>query len=255
LTRTMEEDDRNNRKRSAGASSPGWEVIYTGFILIMLCFFIMLCSFSKIEKSKVEHFVASFTRAVSVMPGGVKVRPGEQARHSLPDIAYEQGEMALIFQELQKAVGELGLAEDLSFTSLRNGLVVRLADKALFDLGVAEISEEAFPLLDKIGAIISKGSYSVEIRGHTDDFPIHTERFPSNWELSTARAVNVLRYFVESQGISAERLSAAGFGEFQPVVPNESDELRSKNRRVEIIFRLLKKDAIADDVEREDHAR
>ena len=234
----MADEEIRRKAGSKGDSSSGWEVVYTGFILIMLCFFIMLCSFSSIEKSKVEHFVASFTRAVSVMPKGVKVRSGEQARHSLPDIAYEQGEMALIFQELSSAVDELGLTDELSFTTFQNGLVVSLADNALFDLGVAEISEEAFPLLDKIGEIISKCPYSVEIRGHTDDIPIHTERFPSNWELSTARAVNVLRYFVEILGISPERLSAAGFGEFQPVVPNETDDLRSKNRRVEIIFTL-----------------
>ncbi|MCF8143247.1 MAG: flagellar motor protein MotB [Deltaproteobacteria bacterium] len=250
--RTMAEDAGNTRKRSGEASGPGWEVVYTGFILIMLCFFIMLCSFSTIEKSKVEHFVASFTRAVSVMPGGVKVRPGDQSRHSLPDIAFDQGEMALIFQEIQSAVDELGLAEELSFTSLRNGLVVRLADKAVFNLGVAEISSDAFPLLDKIGAIISKGSYSVEIRGHTDALPIHTHRFPSNWELSTARAVNVLRYFLEIPGISAERLSAAGFGEFQPIVSNESPELRAQNRRVEIIFTLDKENTTIDDALKED---
>ncbi|MFO7599530.1 MAG: flagellar motor protein MotB [Candidatus Desulfacyla sp.] len=243
----MAEDERNTRKRSGEASGPGWEVVYTGFILIMLCFFIMLCSFSTIEKSKVEHFVASFTRAVSPMPGGVKVRDGGQARHSLPDIAYDQGEMALVFQELQDAVEKLGLSEDVSFSFLRNGLVARLADKAVFNLGVAEISQDAFPLLDKIGAIISKGSYSVEIRGHTDALPIHTHRFPSNWELSTARAVNVLRYFLEIPGISAERLSAAGFGEFQPVVPNESPELRAKNRRVEFIFRLTNQDGTGGD--------
>ena len=255
MIQTMAEDEQRNQKRSGGASGPGWEVIYTGFILIMLCFFIMLCSFSKIEKSKVEHFVASFTRAVSVLPGGVKVRPGDQARHSFPDIAYEQGEMALIFQELQRSLGELGLSDDLSFTSLRNGLVVRLADKALFDLGVAEISEAAFPILDKIGAIISKGSYFVEIRGHTDDLPIHTERFPSNWELSTARAVNVLRHFLENKGISAERLSAAGFGEFQPIFANDNEELRAKNRRVEFIFTLEKPDATADDAHQEHDAK
>jgi chemotaxis protein MotB len=240
----MAEEEMRRKTGSRGGSSSGWEVVYTGFILIMLCFFIMLCSFSSIEKSKVEHFVASFSRAVSVMPQGVKVRSGKQARHSLPDIAYEQGEMALIFQELSSIVDELGLTGDLSFTTFRNGLVVSLADKVLFDLGVAEISEEAFPLLDKIGDIISKCPYSVEIKGHTDDVPIHTERFPSNWELSTARAVNVLRYFVEILGIPPERLSAAGFGEFQPVAPNETDELRAKNRRVEIVFTLAERSGI-----------
>ena len=239
----MAAEKRKRKGGAEGASGSGWEIVYTGFILIMLCFFIMLCSFSTIEKSKVEHFVASFSRAMSVLPGGVKVRPGTQARYSLPDIAHDQGEMSLIFQELQKVISELGILGDISFTRLENGLVVALSDKILFDLGVAEISAEAFPLLDKIGAIISRGDYPVEIRGHTDDLPIQTKIFPSNWELSTARAVNVLRYFLEAQGISPKRLSAAGFGEFQPVAPNESPELRAKNRRVEVIFRLTNRDS------------
>ena len=241
----MAGEERKNRTRSGGGSSgPGWEIIYTGFILIMLCFFIMLCTFASVEKSKVEHFVASFTRAVSVLPRGVKVRPGKQASLALSDVADEKGEMALIFQELQKAADELGLEEDLSFSFFRHGLMVSMSDTALFDLGVAEISQQAFPLLDKIGAIISNTSHLVRIEGHTDDLPIHTDRFPSNWELSTARAVNVLRYFLDIHEISAERLSAAGFGEFQPIVSNEGPELRSKNRRVEITF-TLKKDGVA----------
>jgi len=240
---------RNGRKnsskgKSAESSGPGWEIIYTGFILIMLCFFIMLCTFATIEKSKVEHFVASFTRAVSVLPAGVKVGPGEQASLARLDIADDKGEMSLIFQELQKAASELGMEEDLTFSVFRNGLVVSLSDTALFDIGVAEISQRAFPMLEKIGEIISNTSHLVRIEGHTDDVPIHTYRFPSNWELSTARAVNVLRYFLDIYEIPTERLSAAGFGEFQPMVPNESPELRSKNRRVEVTF-ALKKDYVA----------
>ncbi len=246
--------ERGGRGRRAGSGkdAPGWEIIYTGFILIMLCFFIMLCAFSKIEKSKIEHFVASFNKAVSVLPGGVKVRPGNQARQALQEIAEDQGEMALIFQELQKELGDLSLGDDVSFSFLRNGIVVRLADTALFDLGVAEISNEALPVLDKIGRIIADCDYPIQINGHTDNIPIHTRRFPSNWELSTERAVNVLRYFVEMLGISPERLSAAGFGEFQPIASNSQPDLRAKNRRVEIIFKLQKEDPSTSRSEPED---
>ncbi|MFP3912854.1 MAG: flagellar motor protein MotB [Desulfobacteraceae bacterium] len=242
----MGREDRKNGSKSRGASSPGWEIVYTGFILIMLCFFIMLCAFSTIEKSKVEHFVASFNKAVSILPKGVKARPGNESRRSLPDIAREQGEMALIFQELQKAKDDLGLAQELSFSFVKDGIVVRLADKALFDPGVAKISKEALRVLDKMGAIISSCEYPIQINGHTDDVPIRTGRFPSNWELSTARAVNVLRYFLDFTGISAERVSAAGFGEFQPLVSNETPELRAKNRRVEIIFTVKKENGTPD---------
>jgi chemotaxis protein MotB len=106
----------------------------------------------------------------------------------------------------------------------------------LFDLGDAQVTADAATLLNKVGAIISQTNYEVRIEGHTDNLPIRTDRFPSNWELSTARAVNVLRFFVEKLNIPARRLFAVGFGEFQPRYPNDTEEKRSLNRRVEIVF-------------------
>jgi chemotaxis protein MotB len=113
---------------------------------------------------------------------------------------------------------------------------MRLSEHTLFDVGIASLSPESVSLLQKIGAVISKTSYRVQIEGHTDNLPINSEKFPSNWELSTARAVNVLRYFIDVHGISPHRLFAVGFGEYQPLVPNASPAQRAKNRRVEIIF-------------------
>ncbi len=113
---------------------------------------------------------------------------------------------------------------------------MRLSDHALFDIGMADISPKAIPLLKKVGAIIAGSPYEVRVEGHTDDVPIKTARYPSNWELSTARAVTVLRYFIETCGISSRRLSAEGFAEYHPVAPNDSIENRAQNRRVEIIF-------------------
>jgi chemotaxis protein MotB len=113
---------------------------------------------------------------------------------------------------------------------------MRLSDHALFNLGEAEISVAAIPILKKIGSIVAKTDYLVRIEGHTDDLPIRTVAFPSNWELSTARAVNVLRYLTEKFSLSPQRISAVGFGEYQTVAPNDSPANRAKNRRVEIIF-------------------
>jgi chemotaxis protein MotB len=106
----------------------------------------------------------------------------------------------------------------------------------LFDAGKAVISPPAVPLLQKIGAVIAETDYEVRVEGHTDDVPIQTAQYPSNWELSTARAVNVLRYFIETYPISGQRLSAEGYGEYQPMVPNDSPGHRARNRRVEIVF-------------------
>ena len=125
---------------------------------------------------------------------------------------------------------------DVAVSYLPKGLVMRLSDQALFDVGQAAISPQAIPLLQKIGASIAKTAHEVRIEGHTDDVPIKTVQYPSNWELSTARAVNVLRYFIQSYGISSKRLSAEGFSRYQPIVPNDSPVNRAKNRRVEIVF-------------------
>ncbi len=219
-----------------GVDSSAWEVVYTGFVLILLCFFIMLCAFSSMQQAKVTRFVKSFSRAVCILPGGLKLESGEDKLPRSPDIVDKESELAHILEDLRKLTGNFGLEENVNLFFSEKGLVMRLSDTFMFDLGGAEILPEAIPLLKKLAFIISKTSYPVRVEGHTDNLPIHTEKFPSNWELSTARAVNVLRYFTEKGKAPMQRLSAAGFGEFQPIFANDSPEDRAGNRRVEIVF-------------------
>ncbi len=217
-------------------SSGGWEVVYSGFVLILLCFFIMLCSFSSMEEAKVMRFVKSFASAVSILPGGLDFESGKEVLPPSPDIVDMESGFAKLFGDLRKLTCDLGLEGDVNLSFSKKELVMRLSDTFMFDLGVAEILPEAIPLLKKLAFIISKTSYPVRVEGHADNLPIHTEKFPSNWELSTARAVNILRYFTENEKIPMQRLSAVGFGEFQPIFVNDSPEHRAKNRRVEIVF-------------------
>ncbi len=225
-----------NSKNSEGSSRPGWEVIYTGFILIFLCFFIMLSAFSTIEQAKVMQFVRSFANAVSILPWGAKFESGLSVLPESPDMVENKADLAKIFEELEALSARLDFEGEVNLAFSKEGLVMRLSEKALFDSGVAAISPEAYPLLGKIGAIIAKTAYFIRIEGHTDNLPIHTQVFPSNWELSTARAVNVLRYFIETHKIDPQRLAAVGFGEYQPLTSNNAQPNQSKNRRVEIIF-------------------
>lgn len=231
---------KNNRKykskNSEGSSGPGWEIIYTGFILIFLCFFIMLSAFSTIEEAKVMQFVRSFASAVSILPWGAKFDSGLSVLPESPDMVANNSDLAKIFEELESLAARLDFEGEVDLDFIKEGLVMRLSEKALFDLGVATISQDAYPLLEKIGAIISKTVYFIRIEGHTDNLPIHTQVFPSNWELSTARAVNVLRYFLETHKVDPQRLAAVGFGEYQPLNSNDTQANRAKNRRVEIIF-------------------
>ena len=232
--------NRKNRKSGSNNSddSPGggWEIIYSGFVLILLSFFIMLSSFSTMEAAKIMRFVKSFVNAVSVLQSGSKFDSGTIALTGKEDMVDIRSELAKVFNNLEELAQQFHLQDEIYLAFLGEGLIMRLSEHALFDQGSADISAEALPLLDKIGAIISKTAYLIRIEGHTDNLPIHTELFPSNWELSTARAVNVLRYFIKNHNIDPRRLAAEGFGEFHPLVANDSPENRAKNRRVEIIF-------------------
>ena len=222
--------------KDEGSSGGGWEVVYSGFVLILLCFFILLSSFSTMEEAKIMRFVKSFVDAVGILPGGVKFDSGSTVLPGSADMVDSQDKLAQIFSEFEEHRQSLKKENDIMVDYSSKGLVMRLSDRALFDVGVADISPQAIPLLKKVGDIIAGNSFEVRIEGHTDDLPIKTVFFPSNWELSTARAVKVLRYFIETVGISSKRLSAVGYSKFQPLVPNDSYEHRARNRRVEIIF-------------------
>jgi chemotaxis protein MotB len=227
---------KSRKKDSEDFAVGGWEIIYTGFVLILLCFFIMLSSFSTMDEAKIMRFVKSFVDAVGILPGGLKFEAGSTVLPASADIVDSNDKLAQIFSELEELNTRLKKENDITLAYSSKGLVMRLSDRALFEVGVAAISPQAIPLLQKVGDIIARTRFEVRVEGHSDDLPIRTAQFPSNWELSTARAVNVLRYFIKTSGISSRRLSAAGFGEFQPMVPNDSMEHRAQNRRVEIIF-------------------
>ena len=218
------------------SSGGGWEVVYSGFAMILLCFFIMLSSFSTMQQARVMRFVRSFVDAVSVLSGGVK--PGEGGAVLNPSAPMVEGnhELASLMNDLKKLALQEKIESEVLFQRIPKGLAMRLNDSTLFDLGAAELSAGALKLLDKIGEIIARTQYHVRIEGHTDDLPIRTARYPSNWELSTARAVNVLRYLQNHSRIAPERLSAVGFAEHRPLFPNDSPAHRGRNRRVEIVF-------------------
>ena len=219
-----------------GPASGSWQFVYSGFVLILLSFFIMLSSFSSIQEAKVMRFVKSFVEALSILPGGLKTESGVKVVPKSAEMVESDSPLARIHTDLTALTERLNCQNDISVAYTAKGLVMRLSDHALFNAGAADISPQAVPLLQKIGAIVAETVYEVRVEGHTDDIPIKTNQYPSNWELSTARAVNVLRYMIDAYQIPSERLSAAGFGEHQPVAANDNSMNRAKNRRVEIVF-------------------
>ena len=166
---------------------------------------------SVVKGEKKAHTPTKLTeKSNAALPGGAQAHP-EALKQALEGIEYQ-------------------------WDSERS-LTIRLPDTVLFDQGSAELRGEAMPLLDKVVQAAAKiPGYEMLVIGHTDDLPIQTPRFPSNWELSAARASAVVKYLARSGGIDASRLAASGYGSSWPAVPNDSAEHRAMNRRVEIKF-------------------
>ncbi|HDL19055.1 MAG TPA: chemotaxis protein MotB, partial [Bacteroidetes bacterium] len=124
--------------------------------------------------------------------------------------------------------------KEIDFKISKNGIAIRMKEKLLFDLGKADIKPSASPILKKIGALAKGWPNNIRVEGHTDNLPIHTLQFPSNWELSAIRAINVVHFLQDQCQVSPTKIYSIGYGENRPLVPNDSPDNRSKNRRVEI---------------------
>jgi chemotaxis protein MotB len=222
---------------SSPVPASSWTVIYAGFIILMLCFFILLCSYSVTDRSKMERMAQSFSSTIGVFDGGRRFESGDVPLPEAPDMVTVDSELAGIYSSVEAMVGELGIEQEIKVTIHKKGIMLQLADRILFEAGQADLVPESKKLMEYVGAIVSNyPTYSLRIEGHTDNTPIRTSRYPSNWELSTLRAVNVARYLLDKHLIAGERLQAAGFSEYHPRFPNDSSENRAGNRRVELLF-------------------
>jgi chemotaxis protein MotB len=146
-------------------------------------------------------------------------------------------------QRIKEAVKKEGLEDAVKVKVTESGIAVKLSDPIGFDLGESEIKPELIPTLKNICEIVnSLPTTQIRVEGHTDDLPIRSYKFPSNWELSSSRALNVVKFMASDGRIEPSRLSAIGYGEYRPLVPNTSDENRKMNRRIEIFVDYLKKE-------------
>lgn len=218
-----------------GAPAP-WITSYACLMILMLAFFIVLVSYGTMEKGRIVQFIGSFKGSLNVLPGGVKMEPGEEVVKPSREISMEFSETKGFASKLTASARKRGFSRRLGLVVTTKGIVINLSDYLLFglDLGKADINPEMKPFLNDLADLIRDTSYLVRIEGHTDDLPIKTKEFPSNWELSTARAVSILKYLIDEGRIPASRLSAAGYGEYRPLFPNDTPEHRAGNRRIMI---------------------
>ena len=217
-----------------------WLVSYADFITLLFAFFVVMYSISSVNEGKYrilsDSLVGVFAQADrSVRPiplGEPAILPFAEppAQAPLPDQA-PADPLLSIAQSMRAAFGELIASEQLTVRGNELWVEIELNSSLLFPSGDAVPNPQAFALIEKVAAILAPFDNPVRVEGFTDNLPIATERFPTNWELSAARAGSVVR-MLAAHGVAAQRLAAVGYGEFQPVADNASAAGRARNRRV-----------------------
>jgi len=237
-----------------------WLVSYSDFITLLFAFFVVMYSLSSINEGKYrvlsDSLVQAF-RSVNVTESGQQVimppvavvtspiappvaRPKTQAQSAEEKKAEEERQknaqrMRSMAEEIRRVLGPMTRDGQVSVSEGAFGITVEINASLLFAPGEAVLGEAAVAALRAVAGVIAQASFPVTIEGHTDNIPISTFRFPSNWELSAVRASSVVRLFVES-GVAPERLTAAGYADQRPVADNATEEGRSRNRRVAILI-------------------
>lgn len=217
-------------------------VTYGDMMTLLLCFFVLLFSMSTIDLEKFSLIISQLQQQLGVLDGGRTISPEEmidsgQRDELIGQIERSRMEFEQLYMEIRAYLEERGLEEEVEVAFVDEGLLIRFPGQILFELGRAELLPEAREILGELASLFDALENEVTVEGHTDDWPISTPEFPSNWELSTTRATNVIRYLIEGKGLPPEQFSAAGYGEFQPIRPNDSPENRALNRRVDILIR------------------
>jgi chemotaxis protein MotB len=221
-----------------GAGMMRWLLTYADLITLLMAFFVVMYAMSNVDKRKYDVLAASIKQALHVEGSADNIIADHMGQSQmdtpLPEKARENAE----YQNIVDKVKGSSTQEEMGsvvFSVDERGLVISFLDNLLFDLGRSELRPQALPVLDRVAVAVKGSTRVIRVEGHTDDLPIATVQYPSNWELSAARAISVTRYFIIKHGIEPRRLSATGFGEYRPLVANSNEENRKKNRRVDIV--------------------
>jgi chemotaxis protein MotB len=237
-----------------------WLVSYADFITLLFAVFTTLYAMSQTDKKKVEEIMQSLrdsfgyskvgaashlsvieTKDMRLMPSirpEMSVIPPTRggARGAQAKSRAEEKDFRQIKSSIEAYLVKQGAQNKVSLTITRRGLIVSLKEAGFFDSGQAQIRPDAYELINTISEVMTKYSNPLRLEGHTDNVPISTAQFPSNWELSTARATNGLKYLLKHFDVDPDKISATGYAEFRPIADNANPEGRAKNRRVDLVM-------------------
>ncbi len=222
------------KKCECPKGAPMWMVTFGDLMSLLLCFFVLLLSFSTTDPAMYKEVAGSLEKAFGVqreditleIPKGIDI----VSRDFNPPFSVD-----VILEKIKSAIKLELIKGEIDVEALNDRVILRLKDEITFPPGSDALLERSKPILDKIRAIIESVPGDISVEGHTDDTPI-AGAFKSNWHLSAARAATVVTYLLRLHTIDPQRMAAIGFGDSRPLVLNDTPEHRAKNRRVEIVF-------------------
>lgn len=224
---------------------PEYMTTYGDMVTLLLCFFVLLFAFSTIDAKKFQAIMESFQGSAGVLSGGKTLDDTEFVNNStltnrVTANMKETTKLKALKTSFEKHLEENQLEDQIKVELDERGLLLRFDDNVLFDSGRAELKFQSKKTLRFISELLNQEQLSdkfIRVEGHTDSDPIKNSRkFPTNWELSTIRAVNVARFFIEETKMMPEKVSVSGYSKYHPVAPNDTHENKAKNRRVDIVI-------------------
>jgi chemotaxis protein MotB len=243
MARKKEHEKEPNHER--------WLVSYADFITLLFAVFVTLYAMSQTDKKKAEEVLASMresfgysttsagSKPTVIDAGSMSIVPSIHKMTQAPKKGRSRGseqDFRATKASIEAYLMKAGAQNKVSVSVTQRGLVVSLKEAGFFDSGSSTLKQGSLSLLNDVVTSLASYSNSVRIEGHTDNIPISSAAFPSNWELSTARATNVLQYLTKQEDFDPTRISAAGYGEYRPVADNGDEDGRGKNRRVDIVL-------------------
>jgi len=261
--------------KKGGGGAPLWIVTFADLMSLLLTFFILLLSFSNMEVQEFKKVAGAMRSAFGLqsldrLAGLVELdgftsstavknvvqipipeqditeqvtpepeiaeEPIEEPEQEVPDLQAEASRRT--FNDIQSLMASEIAADVMDLVRAGNSTVIRFPDKQSFGSGQGSMKPDFLPILSKVLTQLEKGKGQIIISGHTDDIPISTDQYRSNWDLSASRATSVAHYIMEHTSITKDRITVQGYADSRPLAPNDSEENRAKNRRVEITVKL-----------------
>ncbi len=224
------------KKKEDDEAKSGLMVMMVSLNLILVIFFVYLNSIGVDDDRKVKKALGSLAGTFGMLPSGLHLDEGKKILvPGAPMLSFGKSQLS-VGREFTRMISNNAFDEDALITREGDDLIIHVSDKFLFDSGKANLRPDSRPFLEEVSRIIAKHQFPIRIEGYTDNIPVSQMRYPSNWELSASRSVAILKYLYKEKKVPIDRMTAMGFSEYRPLVPNDRPENRAKNRRVRIVL-------------------